>query len=81
MTKLIDKETVKNGRIIRVWNKDRPKFSNANKIYHAIWVEDADGDNERCLLFTDAEIKRATYRASRNAEDLTKKSLLTNLLD
>jgi len=81
MAKLIDKSTIKNGRLIQVWNDLRKKFSNALKIYWAVWVEDANGKNERCLLFTDKEIKRAEYRASRNKEDLTRKNLITNLLD
>ena len=81
MAKLLDKTTIKNGRLIQVWNDKRPKFSNANKVYWAIWVEDANGKNERCLLFTDNEIKRAEYRASRNEEDLTKKNLLVDILD
>jgi len=81
MAKLIDKSTVKNGRLIQVWNDLRKKFSNAKKTYWAVWVEDASGKNERCLLFTDKEIERAEYRASRNKEDLTKKNLITNLLD
>ena len=81
MAKLLDKTTIKSGRLIQVWNDLRPKFSNAKKVYWAVWVEDANGKNERCLLFTDKEIKAAEYRASRNEEDLTKKSLLTNLLD
>ena len=81
MAKLLDKTTIKNGRLIQVWNDQRPKFSNAKKVYWALWVEDANGKNERCLLFTDKEIKRAEYRASRNEEDLTKKNLLVDILD
>lgn len=81
MAKLLDKSTIKNGRLVQVWNDDRKEFSNANKTYWAVWVEDAKGNNERCLLLTDAEIKRAEYRASRNQEDLTKKNLITDLLD
>ena len=81
MAKLLDKVTVKNGRLIQVWNDKRKKFSNANKVYWTVWVEDANGKNERCLLFTDNEIQRAEYRASRNAEDLTSKNLLIDLMD
>jgi len=81
MAKLIDEVTIKNGRLVQVWNDERPKFSNAKKVYWAVWVEDADGHNERCLLFTDKEIKAAEYRASRNEEDLTSKNLIVNLLD
>ena len=81
MAKLIDKTTVKNGRLIQVWNDLRKKFSNALKTYWAVWVEDANGKNERCLLFTDKEIENAEYRAKQNQEDLTKKNLITDILD
>jgi len=80
MAKLVDKVSIKNGRLVKVWNTLRKKFSNAKMIYFVIWVEDANGKNERCLLFTESEIARAEHRAQ-NKEDLTKKSLLTNLLD
>lgn len=79
MANLIDKVRVKAGRLVRVWNTLRKK--NENKGYVAVWVEDADGKNERCLLFTEKEILRAEVRASKNAEDLTSKSLLTDLID
>jgi len=81
MASVIDEARVKQGRLIRVWNTKRPKFSNANRKYVAVQVEDANGGNERCLLFTENEIKAAEYRASRNAEDLTDKSFLTDILD
>ena len=77
----IDDVVVKNGRLIRVANTERPNFSNANEEYIAVFVEDADGGNERCLLFTDHEIEQAEYRASRNQEDLTDKTFWTDLLD
>lgn len=75
------KTTVKSGRLIKVDNKNRPKFSNANTQYYAVWVEDQNGKNERCLLFTEGEIKAAEYRSSKNKEDLTKKNFIANLLD
>lgn len=81
MAKTLDKVRVKAGRLIRVWNDKRKKFSNANKVYWSVWVEDAKGDNERCLLFTDNEIKRAEERAKNNPEDLPKKGFLVNLFD
>jgi hypothetical protein len=81
MSSVIDKVKVKAGRLIKVWNTKRPKFSNAKREYFSIWVEDANGSNERCLLFTDKEIERAEYRAQRNIEDLTDKDFLTDLLD
>lgn len=81
MTEKIDDVRVAPGRLIRVKNSKKPKFSNAKSEYLAVFVEDADGGNERCLLFTPRELKIAEYRASRNKEDLTKKSILQDLLD
>jgi hypothetical protein len=69
------------GRLIRVWNTKRKAFSNAKKWYYAVQIEDADGTNERCLLFTEKEIKRAEYRAKRNPEDLPDKSWWTDIID
>lgn len=70
---------VKRGRLIKVDNTER-KFGSA-AYYNAVWVEYFDGTNERCLLFTDDEISNAEQRAINNIEDLTEKSLLTDLLD
>jgi len=81
MASLIDIVKVKAGRLIRVWNEDRKKFSNSKLEYISVWVEDADGKNERCLLFTDNEIKVAEERAEKNLEDLTDKSFFTDLID
>ena len=67
------------GRLISVDNTDRKIGSSAS--YIAIQVEDTDGSNERCLLFTDAEIAKADERAKKNPEDLTEKGFFTNLLD
>jgi hypothetical protein len=79
MANLIDQVRVKAGRLIKVWNTLKKK--NENKGYVSVWVEDADGTNERCLLFTEKEIQRAELRASKNIEDLTNKNFLTNLVD
>lgn len=81
MASVIDKAKVKSGRLIRVHNTKRPKFSNAKHQYTAVWVENANGKKERCLLFTENEIKQAEYRAKRNKEDLTDKSWFTDVLD
>jgi hypothetical protein len=79
MANLIDQVRVKAGRLIRVWNTLKKK--NENKGYIAVWVEDANGTNERCLLFTEKEIQRAELRASKNVEDLTDKGFFTDLVD
>ena len=39
-------------------------------MYWAVYVEDANGKNERCLLFTDEQIKISEKRAEKNKEDL-----------
>lgn len=70
---------IKNGRILRVSNKKK-KFG-ANESYLSLWVEDSNGGNERCLLFTDYELSKAEQRAKKNPEDLTKKNILRNLFD
>jgi len=70
---------IKKGRIVTVENKER-KFGSADS-YEAVWVEASNGKSERCLLFTKDEIQKAQERASRNPEDLTKKSFLENFLD
>lgn len=80
MTKRIDEQSVKQGRILKVENTER-KTKAANATYNAVWVEDADGGNERCILFTDHELKVASDRAKRNPEDLTEKSWWTNWQD
>ena len=67
------------GRIIPVCNLGRKPT--ASTTYYAVWVEDADGKDERCLLFTNKELDRAEKRASKNKEDIPAKSLLTNMLD
>lgn len=77
----IDKAKAKAGRLIRVHNTDRKKFSNANRQYTAIWVEGPDGGNERCWLLTDKEIERLEYRSQQNKEDWTSKGFWTNLFD
>jgi hypothetical protein len=79
MAKVLDQVKVKQGRLIRVENTEKT-FGSAD-VYIAVQVEDADGSNERCLLFTEKELEAAQERADNNKEDLTTKSFLTDLLD
>lgn len=79
MANVLDQVKVKQGRLIRVQNTERTFGS--SDVYIAVQVEDADGSNERCLLFTEKEIQAAQERADKNKEDLTTKSFITNLLD
>jgi len=67
------------GRLIEVDNTDR-KFGSALS-YIAVQVEDEDGSNERCILFTQDEINKAQERAKKNPEDLTEKGFFTKLFD
>lgn len=79
MANVLDQVRVKQGRLIRVQNTERT-FGSAD-VYIAVQVENADGSDERCLLFTEKEIQAAQERADKNKEDLTTKSFITNLLD
>ena len=55
MAEIIDKNTdVKMGNLILVKNTQRKPTENGE--YISIHVEDEDGENERCLLFTTIEI-------------------------
>lgn len=69
---------VKGGRLIPVYNKGKQEKKTH---FLAIWVEDHTGENERCLLFTQAEIEKAEKRALQNPEDIPKKTLLIDILD
>jgi hypothetical protein len=56
------------GQLVRVENTGEKKFNEADE-YLAVWIENADGSNKRCVLFTDGEIARAEKRAAKNPED------------
>jgi len=68
------------GRIVRVKNTKAKSFNHESDSYLALWVADGDGENRRCLLFTDNEISRAESRAFKS-EDLTKRSWISKLVD
>lgn len=55
MAELIDNVEVKLGRAIRVKNLD-PRNGETD-FYIALQVEDLDGNNERCVLFTEHELE------------------------
>lgn len=51
---IIDKDLkVELGQLIRVTNLN--KKAHENEIYVSLQVEDEDGENERCILFTEVE--------------------------
>jgi hypothetical protein len=79
MANVLDQVKVKQGRLIRVENTERT-FGSAD-VYVAVQVENADGSDERCLLFTEKELEAAQERADKNKEDLTNRSFITDLLD
>ena len=81
MADKIDDVSVVPGRLIRVVNTKKPKFSNAKSEYLSVWIEGPDGGDEGCLLFTPRELKVARDRAEKNIEDLTQKSFLQDLFD
>lgn len=77
----IDKTPATMGKLVHVENTGDKKFNEAD-VYVAVWVEDADGSNKRCILFTDGEIQRAEKRAAKNPEDkpaLKKSSFLARI--
>lgn len=87
MANLIDKVRVVAGRLIRVENTQRKQLAAHSPLrtgaeyYYSVWVEDADGSNERCLLLTACELERIERRSRKNPEDLPAKGLIARLLD
>ena len=77
----LDNNMVVKGRLIHVKNTLKVKFSNSKDEYLALWVEDSNGKNERCLLFTERELKVGEARANKNKEDLPSKPMLVDLID
>lgn len=56
---------VEEGNLLRVYNKQTDKFSNANKVYSVVWTQKAA--TEIPLMFTDSELTKFSYRAMRNS--------------
>ena len=65
MTRVIDTEmVVREGNLIRVWNDKRPKFSNADKLYYSLWLDNGQSvDNEFAILLTEKQVNRGRERA------------------
>jgi hypothetical protein len=78
---MIDKSSVKAGRLIKIENTNMPKLSNASKEYFSVWVEDANGKNERCWFLTAKDVEMLEKRSLKNKEDWTKKGIITNIMD
>lgn len=78
----IEQVPVTMGKMIHVENTDVNRKYNELPVYVAVWVENAEGTEKQCLLFTDGEIERAVKRAAKNPEDhtkLTKKGWLSRI--
>ena len=67
---IINKDVkVTSGKLIRVSNDKRAVLTNAKHWYYALWVEDHDGTNERCIMLTQREFEAPAKRAKNNQED------------
>jgi hypothetical protein len=64
---------------LQVVDNKNPHWKAASK-YNHIRMEFPNGE-EKSLLFTDNEIRKALIRASKNPEDIPKVSWLRDLLD
>ena len=60
--------------------ENKLKHFAANSTYNHIRAQFPNGE-EKSLLFTDNEIKKALERANKNPEDLPKVSWIRNILD
>jgi len=67
------------GKIHKVENKERKKFSNENLFYYAVIIK--EGNEAKSYLFTESELERAAHRASRNTEDTLEQSVISKLID
>lgn len=67
----IDKAQAVKGRLIRVENTQLTTKNEA-ETYVAVYVEDANGENTRCIMLTEGELYRAEKRAVKNTEDQPK---------
>lgn len=74
---------VRIGRMVKIDNKNKKKFSTEAPVYFAVMVKyKVDGvDKVRNLLFTDWEMERASVRAERNKEELLVQSSVSKIVD
>lgn len=68
----IDNAQAVKGRLIRIENTQQSVHKNEAEIYVAVYVEDANGSNTRCIMLTEGELQRAEKRAVKNDEDQPK---------
>lgn len=72
-------KTTRIGKIHKVENNERRKFSTENLYYFAA-ILDIDGTKQQ-FLFTESELERASSRALRNREDSLEQSVFSKLVD
>lgn len=74
---------VRIGRMVKIDNKNKRKFSTEAPVYFAVMVKyKVDGvDKVRNLLLTDWEMERAAVRADKNPEDLLVQNGLSKIID
>ena len=93
----LDKDAVvKMGRLVPVINQNNKKRQEIlvdtndsvvsydsldDYILYAVWVEDVDGKQERCILLTPTMLAEAEQLAKDNPEDVTERSMLQDLID
>ena len=51
------------------------------QFFYVVWVEDADGKNERPLVLTPKMLEYAEVIAEANPEDIPQKSIIQDMLD
>jgi len=70
MAKKLTKNKVRVGHLIKVFNQDKAKLSNAANTYTCVHVR--DGKDQYSLLLTKTDLDRARSRAEKNPEDIPK---------
>ena len=74
---------VRIGKMVKIDNKNKKKFSTEAPVYYAVIVKyTIDGEDKvRNLLFTDWEVERAAVRAEKNPEDLLVQNSISKMID
>tara|TARA_R110002020_G_scaffold90534_4_gene220447 strand:- start:2309 stop:2557 length:249 start_codon:yes stop_codon:yes gene_type:complete len=74
----LDESEVRNGNILRVYNKNRK--TNAKKYYWFSYIQLPSGE-ELPIMLTEREFQIAKRRARKNTEDCPDKDWLVDLFD
>jgi len=84
---VLDNARVIPGRILRVLDKKKSDYDDdgyedeTKNVKYVTWVEDANGKNERPLMFTKEMLAAAEKLAAENEEDIPKKGFIQDLID